>query len=220
MTEHTTEAQQIEAFFQTKALDIQQRYFGEKDAIKKDVKLTDAERVERGYAVNERLSREREAALKNRNASLEKREQDLRRRLFGAPVGHKDGVAVQSAAFTDALTRATLASEEDLGRLAEVAARTGDKALGKAVFVAAEQRGMADLAVPYLNSNPDVLADYRELGTMPTAEDRQRDAENAAIPKPKIGELRPSFEHIQSAAEGERMDRINAQDAYLNNTGA
>ncbi len=210
--------QEIEQFFETQASSIQERYFAALDGLKANVEFSDQERLDRANVVRELSSRERAAALESRNAALEKREQDLRRRLFGAPVGYKDGVAVQSAAFTDALTRATLASGEDLQKLSEVAAQTGDQALGKAVFVAAEQRGMPDLALAYLNSNPDVSAAYGELASMPNAEERQAAAENPGFPPLKIEQVRPSFEDIQRAEHGKRMERIDAQDAYMNNS--
>lgn len=214
--DHGTETEQSEAYFQEKASNIQQRYFGELDSIKGDVKLSDAERLQRGRAAHERASRERAAAVRQHNAALEKREEVLRRKLFGAPVAHKDGVAVQSSAFTEALTRATLASEEDLRRLADVAAQTGDQALGKAVFVAAHQRGAPDLAHNYLKANPDAAASYRELASIPNAEQRSRAAESPEYPPIKFEQLRPDASDIQRAERAERMERLDSQDAHIN----
>jgi hypothetical protein len=137
------------------------------------------------------------AALEARNEKLAQRGAQLRAELFGAPSG------AAGPAFTNALTRAANADDDQLTALAQLAATTGDSTLGRAVFATAVQRGRADLGLPWLEANPEARKAFTELGTMPTPEERER-ALDFHFPRPSLGDLRPTG---HEALEAERIER-------------
>jgi hypothetical protein len=78
-----------------------------------------------------------------------------------------------------ALSRAALASDTELGVLMEVAAQTGNVELGRAAFVASEQRGLGDLVHAFINRiDPSTRELYQEWTQLPTEEDLSRQVEN------------------------------------------
>jgi hypothetical protein len=140
-------------------------------------------------------------ALADRNARLEEREAELRQDLFGAP-SSKTGQA-----FTSALLQAEGADDERLASLASLAAKTGDKTLGRAVFAVAHERGIADIALPYLNADAEALEAYRELASMPTPAERER-AEKSGLAVPTLDAIKPSPETAADAHRLEALERV------------
>ena len=134
-------------------------------------------REQKGERAREGADRAREAyadALDSYQTELSERSDFLRGRLFG--VGD-----------AGALSRAALATDAELGTLLEVAAHAGNAELGRAVFVAAEQRGLGDLMARYFDRvDPEARDLYGEWAEVPPADVLERQRENAGtlIPDP------------------------------------
>lgn len=93
-----------------------------------------------------------------------------------------------------ALSRAALASDAELGALLEIAAAAGNADLGRAVFVASEQRGLGDLMARYFDGlDPEARELYGEWTEVPPAEvlERQREDVEVLIPEPDPERLMP-----------------------------
>ena len=145
--------------------------------------------------------RDYQAALEERDRKLTERRSELHAQLFGAPSG------AAGPAFTNALTQAANADDDQLTALAELAATTGDSTLGRAVFAAAVQRGRADLGLAWLEANPEAREAFAELGSMPTAEELER-GRNFKFPRPSMEFLRPQAHEIMQAELVERGRRV------------
>jgi len=129
-----------------------------------------------------RASREAYAAEVERyHKELSGRSDYLRGRLF----------KVEDAG---ALSRAALATDAELGAMLELAAHAGNAELGRAVFVASEQRGLGDLMARYFDRlDPGARGLYSEWTEIPPAEVLERQKENveALIHEPDPDRLMP-----------------------------
>lgn len=93
-----------------------------------------------------------------------------------------------------ALSRAALATDAELGAMLELAAHAGNAELGKAVFVASEQRGLGDLMARYFDGiDPEGRELYGEWTEIPPDEilERQMGNVEALIPEPDPDGLIP-----------------------------
>src|SRR5215212_3453929 len=109
------------------------------------------------------------AEVERYHNELALRRSHLKKRLFG--VDGPDGAA--------ALSRTVLASEEELAACLDVAIQAGNEDLARAVFVAAERRGLGDLAARYFDEvNPEARALYNEWSELPAQETLERQVES------------------------------------------
>lgn len=90
----------------------------------------------------------------------------------------KDLYAVESA---DLLSRAALATDDQLRSLMDLAATTGNPELAKSAFVVADQRGLDGILAAYFQTNPEAHALYEELQAAPTAETMERRLSDADV---------------------------------------
>lgn len=91
-----------------------------------------------------------------------------------------------------ALSRAALATDVELGTLLELAARAGNAELGRAVFVAAEQRDLGDLMASYFDRvEPEAREFYQEWAEVPPPEilARQKESIETLLPEPDADQL-------------------------------
>jgi len=91
-----------------------------------------------------------------------------------------------------ALSRAALATDAELGTLMELAAQASNAELGRAAFVAAEQRGLGDLMAAYFDRiDPEAREFYQEWTEIPPQEilDRQAESVERLLPGPTPEEL-------------------------------
>ncbi len=150
--------------------------FGERRGIMLEQKT---ERV--GESVRE--SREAYTAEVERyHKELSGRQDFLKGRLFG--VGD-----------AGALSRAALATDAELGAMLEISAHAGNAELGRAVFVASEQRGLGDLMARYFDRvDPDARDLYGEWTEIPPSEvlERQLESVETLIPEPDPDRLMPT----------------------------
>jgi hypothetical protein len=194
--------QEIEAAFGERAAGILGAFYDAMDEISRQIEsvegphaaiLTDRQRAEiantqkaeRAGAKAEEYRREYQALMEERNEAVRTRRRALRKQLFG----------VQDA---DALSRAALASDAELGAMLELAIHADNAELGRAVFTAAEQRGLGDLMNRYFERmNPEASALYQELRAAPSEEDLKRrlgDAETLfAAPDASYYYFAPAF---------------------------
>jgi hypothetical protein len=97
---------------------------------------------------------------------------------------------------TEVLSRAAFATDSQLGAMAELATTTGNDELGRAVFVAAEQRELGDVMHRYLDAmGEDAHEAYEELRAAPSEEAMERklaDAETLFAP-PAAQDFAPSL---------------------------
>lgn len=94
---------------------------------------------------------------------------------------------MSSAQDTATLSRAALASEEELGTMLDLAARSGNRDLAQAVFVAADNRGFPELVVRYFEEvAPEARYAYAEWTEVPPAEvlERQRETVGQIVAPP------------------------------------
>jgi hypothetical protein len=97
---------------------------------------------------------------------------------------------------TDALTRAALASEEELRELIDMASFTGSKDIARVAFIVSAKRGYGDLVNRYLNEIDGSSATrdlYEEWTQIPSAEllDRQRENLDRLVSVPSRPQLLP-----------------------------
>jgi hypothetical protein len=93
-----------------------------------------------------------------------------------------------------ALSRAALATDTELGTLLELASTASNKELGKAAFVAAQQRGLGNLMSDYFEKvDPEGRSLYAEWTEIPPAEalERQTDSVDLVIPSPDMDSVVP-----------------------------
>ncbi len=109
------------------------------------------------------------AEVERYHGELAKRREHLKGRLFG--VGGPDGAA--------ALSRTVTATEGELSAYLDVAEQAGNRDLARAVFVAAERRGLGDLMARYFDGmDPEARDLYAEWSAIPPAEILERQKEN------------------------------------------
>jgi hypothetical protein len=109
------------------------------------------------------------AEVERYHDELAQRRTHLKERLFG--VGGPDGAA--------ALSRTVLASEGELAAYLDVAIQAANEDLARAVFVAAERKGLGNLMARYFDEvNPEVRPLYAEWSELPTQEALERQREN------------------------------------------
>ena len=145
----------------------------------------------RGIMVEQKTGRVGESVRESREAytaeveryhkELSGRQDFLKGRLFG--VGD-----------AGALSRAALATDAELGAMLEISAHAGNAELGRAVFVASEQRGLGDLMARYFDRvDPDARDLYGEWTEIPPSEvlERQLESVEALIPEPDPAGLMP-----------------------------
>jgi hypothetical protein len=140
-----------------------------------------AERAEQLYT---RTREDYTAELERYQAEERERKERLEERLFGTP----------GAQGADALSRTILASEGELAARLDVAAHAGNQELGRAVFVAADRKGLGDLMARYFEHlDPEARGLYAEWRavTPPEVHERQRENLDALIPPPDRGTLIP-----------------------------
>jgi hypothetical protein len=95
---------------------------------------------------------------------------------------------------TMALSNAATADEEGLSAMLNIASHAGDKTLARAVFVAAEQRGLGDLVARYSDEvDPEARDLYNEWLEAPAAEvlERQLEGVETIVHRPSVDELMP-----------------------------
>ena len=171
--------QETEASFGERAAVILRGWYDVQDGIGREIEyvegphadiLTDRQRAEiaatqkaeRAGAKGEEYRREYQALMEERNEAVRTRKRALREQLFG----------VQDAG---ALSRAALASDAELGAMLKLAVRADNAELGRAVFTAAEQRGLGDLMNRYFDQmNPEAGELYQEFKAAPSEENLQR----------------------------------------------
>ncbi len=120
------------------------------------------------------------AEVEDYHAALGSREKELRTELFGG---------------LDAPTLAAAASAGDdaLPRILGAAVAAGNGELAKACFVTAEARGLSEVVVPYLESDPGARDLYREWKEIPSREARERqlDTIERVVPEMEPERLMP-----------------------------
>jgi hypothetical protein len=171
------------------------------DEISSDATLSQGEREERILAAHDKYAEQYEETINQRNARYAERESEVLQELYGAPTGSASG-----AAFTTSLLQARAADDDGLGELANLAAKTGDENLGRAVVAVASQRGELALALPYINANEETLGLFRELSSIPDAEQRERSSQSR-LPVPNLESLRPSPQAAMDAERAEVVER-------------
>jgi predicted metalloprotease with PDZ domain len=146
------------------------------------------QKMERAKQVVERARKDYTSEVERYHAALSKRKEYLTERLF----------KVEDAG---ALSRAALATGDELGALLGLAARAQNAELGRAVFVAAEQRDLGELMAAYFDKiNPEGRGLYQEWVEVPPAEvfERQIDNVDVVIPDPDPDSLMPKATAVWS----------------------
>lgn len=144
--------------------------------------------------------REKADAAHRRTLDVYRREHEAYREEVRARVGYVEGglFGMSSPESAAILSRAALASEEELGVMLDMAAVSGNRELAKAALIGAERRGFADLVVRALeHADPETRELYHEWGDRPPEEVLARQAEQAE----QIVE-RPSPERLEAPAIG------------------
>lgn len=172
-------------------------YFGQIDSLKEKAEFSMEERTSRAWAAHDATNGMLSQAIEQRNETLEKREGELRRRLFGAPAAPTGSSEGQQ--FGSALAQAALATDEQLASMAEMAAKTGSSHLAKAAFATAHERGLGGVMNTYLQNNPADRDYFEELSYMPDAEQREQVLRTAGtvLPGPTTEQVRPSPSAVQ-----------------------
>ncbi len=139
------------------------------------------QKMEQAGDITRRGREDYAAEVERYHAELSKRTEYLKGRLF----------RVEDAG---ALSRAALATDAELGTLLEIAAHAGNAELGRAAFVASEQRGLGDLMASYFDRiSPESRDLYEEWTQIPPPEvlERQLDSVETLIPDPGPDRLMP-----------------------------
>ncbi len=142
------------------------------------------QKTKRARESHEAAVKEYTAEVERYHEELSERVEYLRGRLF----------KVEAAG---ALSRAALASDTELGTLLEIAAHAGNAELGRAVFVASEQRGLGDLMARYFDRlDGEARTLYAEWVEVPPAEVLERQASPESVetllPAPDPDRLMPT----------------------------
>ncbi len=128
---------------------------------------------------NRKALEDRAAAYERYEAGLSERGGYLKPRLFGVE-------------NSDTLVRVALATDEDLSKLMDRAATSGNGELAKAVFFEATQRRAGDLMNRYFSDvDPEARDLYEEWVEIPPPEllERQRTAAEQSLPRLRREEL-------------------------------
>lgn len=128
--------------------------------------LTGAQRAQAAY--EQKALRARARAEEYRQEYLELTEEHNHAVRARVRFLRKELYAVENA---EVLSRAALATDAQLGAMMELAATTGNTDLGRAAFVAAEQRRLGEVVAAYLDrANPKARELYEELEAAPSEE--------------------------------------------------
>jgi hypothetical protein len=141
------------------------------------------QKTERAGEITQRAREDYAAEVERYHAELSKRAGYLKGRLF----------KVEAAG---ALSRAALATDAELGAMLELAAHAGNAELGRAVFVASEQRGLGNLMAAFFDRiDPECRELYEEYAEIPPPEilERQTDSVETLIPEPDPERLMLGF---------------------------
>ncbi len=138
--------------------------------------LTDAQRfqasreqkAERASTEADHYRRQYTELQEERNNAVRDRARALRKELY----------AVENA---DVLTRAALATDDQLRSLMDLAATTRNPELASSVFVVAEQRGLDGVMSAYFQADPEAHALYEELQAAPTEGSMERRLADASV---------------------------------------
>ncbi len=139
------------------------------------------QKTERAREITRQAREDYAAEAERYHGELSRRTEYLRGRLF----------KVEDAG---ALSRAALATDAELGAMLELAAHAGNAGLGRAVFVASEQRGLGDLMAAFFDRiDPEGRELYQEYTEIPPPEilERQARSVEALIPDPDPDRLMP-----------------------------
>ena len=198
MTKRTI--QEIEASYSERATRLLRGWYERRDVIAGATEavegphaelLTGAQRAEAAYQQKaERAGAEAEGCRREYLELTEERNAAVRARVRSL---HKEVYAVEGA---DVLSRAALATDAQLGAMTELAATTGNVELGRAVFVAAEQRGLGEVTSRYLDAmGEDARQAYEELRAAPSEESMERKLEDAdkLFPAPTAQDFAPAL---------------------------
>ena len=181
-------------------------YYNGLQSIRDDGTLDEHERTERAWNLYDEAKKRLVEATERRNVELEKREDELRRSLFGGPGMFAD--PAERAAFSESLGRAALADDEALDRLAAAAEYTGNTTLAKAVFAEANRRGRGDIEETYLRRYPVERDKFSELKQIPDAEARANALDNAtrvmSMSEPSWTDVAPTPDAQRIANEAKR----------------
>ena len=126
--------------------------------------------------------REKADAVHRRTVDAYRREQEAYQQQVRARAGYVEGkmFGMSSPESAAVLTRAALASEEELGTMLDMAAASGNQELATAALVGAERRGFAELVVRALeHAGPETRELYHEWADRPPEEVLARQAEQA-----------------------------------------
>jgi hypothetical protein len=131
------------------------------------------EKAEEARGVSEKAREAYAQEVESYLQDIAKRALYLRERLF----------EVEDAG---ALSRAALATDAELSTLMNIAAKAGNRELGKAVFAVAEGRGMGDLMMAYYRLDPEAEELYAEYTSIPSEEilECRANSAEALIPDP------------------------------------
>lgn len=146
------------------------------------MRLMREQKAERAGDLTRQAREDYAAEVSKYHAELAERTDYLKGRLF----------RVEDAG---ALSRAALATDTELGAMLELAAHAGNAELGRAVFVAAEQRGLGDLMASYFDRvEPEARELYQEWAEIPPPEilTRQRESVETILPELNPDRLMPT----------------------------
>ena len=151
-------------------------------------RLTDEQRMEllleqkteQAKEAHEKALKDYTEVVESYHSALAKRKGYIKQHLFG----------VEDAG---ALSRAATATDAELGVLLDIAAQAGNAELGRAVFVAAEQRELGNLMHDYFEKiNPEGRELYQEWSRLPPQEILKRQQNvDAILPAPNPDSLMP-----------------------------
>ncbi len=125
---------------------------------------------------------ERANAAHRRTLDAYRAEHEAYQEKVRARVGHVSGAlfGMSSPESAAILSRAALASEEELGTMLDMAEASGNRELAKAALVGADRRGFAELRVRALeHAGPEAQALYGEWAERPPEEVLVRQMEQA-----------------------------------------
>ena len=126
------------------------------------------QKVGRATARRGEVVDELKSVIGAKHEQLESRRAELHATLFSVP-------------SEDALLRATLASDEELERLADAGIQAGSDALIRAALNASIQRDRSEVTAKIFQARPELEATYREYQEIPTDEVLSRQTDPARI---------------------------------------
>ena len=178
-----TDVQQIIREHQEKAGSITNGYQAELDHIRDDNSLPpeqdspyleDAARYgavidhkrERASVAHRRALEDYQAEVERYHKALGSREAELKERLFG--LGDSDAAV---------LAQAALADDNGLEGMRQLAERTSNASLARAIFVEADRRGLGEMLSRHFESHPEERGLYQEWSEIPAQGQRERQLE-------------------------------------------